>query len=289
MSGKPNGEHPADYHIKISNYVRILGDYARAIDPEATHTNFPVRESTADESVFRYHDAATSRSGISAITSKLKISKLAIVGLGGTGAYVLDLVAKTPVQEIHLYDNDTFLAHNAFRIPGAASFDEVTIKPLKVDYLFGKYDVMRRNIVAHPHNITKENIEELRDMAFVFIAADGGPDTKTMVETLQSWGIPFVECGMGVPRQETSLRGTLRVTTGADGHYDHIPSRVPFTDQEEDEYDWNIQTADLNMMNAAMAVIKWKKLFGYYVDDKHEFNATYTVSRNQMISGDLSS
>ena len=85
-------------------------------------------------------------------------------------------------------------------------------------------------------------------MAFVFIAADGGPDTKTMVEALQSWSIPFVECGMGVPRQENSLRGTLRATTGADGHYDHIPRRVPFTDQGEDEYDWNIQTADLNMM-----------------------------------------
>ena len=36
-----------------------------------------------------------------------------------------------------------------------------------------------------------------------------------------------------------------------------------------------------------MAVIKWKKLLGYYVDDKHEYNTTYTVARNQMISGDL--
>ena len=41
------------------------------------------------------------------------------------------------------------------------------------------------------------------------------------------------------------------------------------------------------MMNACMAVIKWKKLFGYYVDDKGEYNSTFAVSRNQLVSGDF--
>jgi hypothetical protein len=31
----------------------------------------------------------------------------------------LDFVAKTPVEEIHLFDSDVFLQHNAFRAPGA--------------------------------------------------------------------------------------------------------------------------------------------------------------------------
>jgi tRNA A37 threonylcarbamoyladenosine dehydratase len=69
------------------------------------------------------------------ISDKLKIPKVAIVGLSGTGVYVLDLVAKTPVQEIHLFDGDLFHSHNAFRSPGAASLDELRQAPKKVTYL----------------------------------------------------------------------------------------------------------------------------------------------------------
>ena len=41
------------------------------------------------------------------------------------------------------------------------------------------------------------------------------------------------------------------------------------------------------MLNAALAVIKWKKLFGYYVDTKQELNTTYTIARNQLLSGEV--
>lgn len=33
-----------------------------------------------------------------------------------------------------------------------------------------------------------------------------------------------------------------------------------------DDYDYNIQIADLNALNAALTVIKWKKLWGFYLD-----------------------
>jgi len=287
MSGKVHGQHPENYYDKVANYVRVLSEPARAIDPSATHKNFPARESRADESVFRYHDAATSRSGLSAVTGKLKLGKVAIAGLGGTGSYILDLVAKTPVEEVHLYDDDTLYAHNAFRSPGAASLDELKASPRKVDYLFSKYDPMHRNIVPHPVRVTAENVAELSDMSFVFLAIDAGPGKRVIIEALEAAYVPFVDCGLGVQRHENSLRGKLRVTAGTDGHYSHIPSRVSFGNENDNEYDWNIQTADLNMMNAAMAVIRWKKLFGYYVDGKQEFHSTYTVAWNQMLSGEV--
>src|SRR5260370_29003829 len=77
------------------------------------------------ESVLRYHDSATSRAGIGAATEKLALRKIVIIGLGGTGSYILDLMAKTPVQAIHLYDGDVMLTHNAFRSPGAPTIDEL--------------------------------------------------------------------------------------------------------------------------------------------------------------------
>ena len=59
---------------------------------------------------------------------KLMNHKVAIIGLGGTGSYILDMLAKTPVSEIHLFDGDDFLTHNAFRSPGAASLDDLSKK-----------------------------------------------------------------------------------------------------------------------------------------------------------------
>ncbi len=289
MSGKPNNRMPVDYYEKISNYVKILSGYARAVDNSAAHTNYPPRETTGDETVFRYHDAATSRSGLSAITAKLRLSKVAIVGLGGTGSYILDLVSKTPVAELHLFDDDVLHAHNVFRIPGAASIEELKEMPHKVDYLFKKYDPIRKGIYPHAVRVDASNIEDLREMAFVFLAMDAGEGKRIIIEKLIEWEIPFVDCGMGIQRNENSLRGVVRVTAGIKGRYDHIPSRVSYGDVTENEYDWNIQTADLNMLNAVMAVMKWKKLYGYYVDTKEECNSTFVVARNVLNSGDMPS
>lgn len=287
MSGKPGGQMPRDYHQRVSNYVDILGRYARAIDPSVTHRGYPPRESSSEESVFRYHDAATSRAGLSAVAAKLKLNKVAIVGLGGTGSYILDLVAKTPVHEIHLFDDDEFEAHNAFRAPGAASLEEVKASQQKVHYFATKYDDFRRNIIAHPVRITLDTVSELQAMNFVFLAIDAGPAKKTIVEHLVSWGIPFVDCGMGVQRINDSLRGTIRVTTATGSQHEHLARRLSYADVDANEYDWNIQTADLNMLNAALAVVKWKKLFGYYLDQGGELNTAFNFGRNKLISGEI--
>lgn len=287
FSRKPLSGRYDNYYDKITSYVRILSAYARAIDPKVTAKIFPVREAMEDESVFRYLDAATSRAGISAITSKLKIEKVGIVGLGGTGSYILDLLAKTPIGEIHLYDDDVIYAHNAFRMPGAASIEELQTVPQKVQYLQCKYDPMRRGIVGHPSRVSRSNIDELRGLSFVFLSMDTGSAKQFIIESLLDFGIPFIDCGMGVYRTGDSLGGIVRVTSGDSARNSHLENRISYGDQAEDEYDWNIQTADLNMLNATMAVIKWKKWYGFYLDAKGELNSTYTVARNQMVSGEI--
>lgn len=107
-------------------------------------------ETTDTESVFKYADTASSRAGIAVASAKLELGKIGIVGTGGTGSYILDLVAKTPVKEIHLFDGDIMLNHNAFRSPGAPSVEELREKPSKAEYFQRLYSKMRRGIVAHP-------------------------------------------------------------------------------------------------------------------------------------------
>jgi hypothetical protein len=49
-------------------------------------------------------------------------------------------------------------------------------------------------------------------------------------------------------------------------------------------YDRNIQTADLNPLAAALAVIAWKKLMGFYSDLGHERFSVYAVDTNSLIN-----
>ena len=285
FSSKPAGGYP-DYYEKMTSYVDMLLGHARAIDPSVTAKMFPPIPTDDNVSVFRYLDSASSRAQISAISGKLKLGKVAIVGLGGTGSYILDLIAKTPIEQIHLYDRDTLYTHNAFRAPGAASIDELDAAPKKVEYFQRKYDPLRRNIIAHPVHVDETNIEELRGMAFVFLAMDTGAGKKYIIKKLEEFGVPFIDTGMGVGQANNSLGGIVRTTTSVPGHRQHVWERLSFADEADDEYEQNIQTADLNALNAVMAVIKWKKLFGFYTDLDKEYSSTYTIDGNHLLNED---
>jgi len=285
FSRKPAEGYP-NYYEKIATYVAMLEGPARAIDATATARPFRPHATEEEESVFRYLDSATSRARIAAVTEKLELAKVVIVGLGGTGSYILDLVAKTPVHEIHLYDGDTLFTHNAFRAPGAASLGELESAPKKVDYFQAKYDAMRRRIVPHDRHVDEDNIDELRDASIVFLAIDGGPTKKLIVDRLEEFTVPFVDTGMGIYQTEDSLGGIVRTTTSTSEQRHHLRDRISFADAGDDAYDQNIQIADLNMLNAALAVIKWKKLFGFYFDFEHEFSSLYTIDGNHLLNED---
>lgn len=289
FSSKPANGYP-DYYEKMTTYVHMLAGPAQAIDPDATAKTFPVIEATEDESVFWYIDTASSRAEIGAISEKLKLHSVAIVGLGGTGAYILDLVAKTPVGEIHLFEGDRFLQHNAFRSPGAPSIDELRQAQRKVSYFHERYSRMHRHIIPHEGYLQEGNLEILRGMAFVFLAIDDGKAKEAIVAALEEYGIPFVDVGMGVYEADGFLAGQLRVTTSTPQQRDHVrhKNRIPFSDREdeEDDYSQNIQIADLNALSAALAVIKWKKLFGFYRDLENEHFTIYEVDGNHILNED---
>lgn len=291
FSQKPLGGAPyRDYHHKITHYIALISEGALAIDPEAKARTYPVILDSGEESPFVYIDNASGRAGISAITDKLKGHKIAIVGLGGTGSYILDFVAKTPVEEIHVFDKDAFMQHNAFRSPGAASIERLAEKPSKVDYFGGEYSQVKRKIVPHEYFVDASNVEELREMDFVFIGADSGKAKRLLARKLTEWAIPFVDVGMGLYECDGALGGQLRVTTGTPAQHEHVAasSRISFTDADDDPYAQNIQIAELNAFNAALAVIKWKKLLGFYMDDEFEHHTLYVLGGNVLINEDKS-
>jgi hypothetical protein len=272
-----------DYYELITTYIGVISSPARSLDPKVKAQTFSVIETSEENSVFKYLDTASSRAEIDQVTKKLEIGRVAIVGLGGTGSYVLDFVAKTPVSEIHLFDGDKYLQHNAFRSPGAASGEDLATQGHKVEYLKELYSKMRRNIFAHPEHIDSSNVEQLKLMDFVFISVDKGPIKRIIIEKLEEWGISFIDVGMDLENIDDALTGVLRVTASTPGYRKHVSKRICFADDDpEGVYHQNIQIAELNALNAALAVIKWKKLLGFYHDLEKEHNSTYSVDCNLL-------
>lgn len=286
FSNKPaNGYN--DYYEKMNTYATIISSPAQALDPDVTPKTFRVVETTEEESVFNYDDSSSSRSGITLITKSLELGKVAIVGVGGTGSYILDLIAKTPIKEIYLFDGDRFLQHNAFRAPGAVSVDDLKQELSKVAFFKQQYSKFRRNIVAVDSFIDAANVYLLKDMDFVFLCVDKGSVRKMIVKKLEEWGTKFIDVGMGVERADNGLLGVVRVTTSTAQQRDHIKNRIAFSDGvPNEEYASNIQIADLNSLNASLAVIKWKKMFGFYQDTENEYHSTYSTNCNLLTSED---
>lgn len=287
FSSKRPGGYP-DYHAKITQYVQMLEHPARALqpdDPSVTARTFRPKEAAEGESVFLYTDSASSRAGIVRVSDKLAMNRVAIVGLGGTGSYVLDLVAKTSVREIHLFDGDEFLQHNAFRSPGAASLDDLRARRSKVHYYADVYGRMRRGVIPHYEFMTVDNVTNLAGFEFVFVCVDRASVRKLTSDFLRAQGTPFIDVGMELQliEEAAQLLGTCRVTLCTPQKHDHFPRHVSLAgDLADNVYATNIQVADMNALNAALAVLKWKKFRDFYQDCYQEHQSVYAINAHQL-------
>lgn len=285
FSSKPQ-EGYKNYYDKITTYLSIICNPARALDDSVTERKFKATPTTDEESVFEYYDSNSSRAGIGIVSDKLKGYKVAIIGMGGTGAYILDGIAKTPVKEIHLFDGDWFLQHNAFRAPGAPSIDTLKERLKKVDYFHGIYSRMHRGIFRHGY-VAESTLHELDTMDFVFIAIDKGEIKKPIMKYLEQINKPFIDVGIGVHLVDDALIGIVALTTSTPEKRDHVwNGRVSIADNQANDYTKNIQIAELNSLNAALAIIKWKKLMGFYQDLEHELHSNYSINVNMLLSED---
>lgn len=285
FSNKPKDRTYNGFHEKMTRYAEIISNEATAIDSHVLAKTFkPVVTAEAD-TPFIYEDSASSRAGITSLALKCAQRKVAIIGLGGTGSYVLDLIAKTHVKEIHLFDGDIFYDHNAFRAPGAASLDDLMAKPTKVAYFASKYGSMRRGIFAHEIFISEDSVSMLSGFDCVFLCVDKPFVRRIVFQYLTAQSIPFIDSGMDIQyvSETDNLFGACRVTTCKPEKHDHFPKYVSLDDAEgAGVYSSNIQIADLNALNACFAVMRWKKLCGFYQDYKEEHQSVYTINTHHL-------
>jgi hypothetical protein len=78
---------------------------------------------------------------------------------------------------------------------------------------------------------------------------------------------------MGLDRKRGALGGMLRVTyySAENGTVTHAKRLAELADAPGDEYRTNVQISELNALNAALAVLRYKQIRGFYADEEdHE-------------------
>lgn len=281
FSAKPVEGNYRDYYHKFTHYAQVLGRCARRIDPGATGRSGKLVLSEDPNDPFLFMETASSRSGITRLSEKLAGDKIGIVGMGGTGSYILDYVSKTRVSEIHLFDGDQFQQHNAFRAPGATTIEELKERSSKAQLYKDRYSRMRRGIIAHDAHVAPDNVDKIAELDFVFVAIDNSKTRQWLLAEIDRLGVPFIDVGMGIERSDDKLLGVVRTS------FQETPKSSAAQSGEQDfrdvgEYERNVQIVELNALNAALAVIRWKKHRAFYLDLGKEERSNYTIDGNQM-------
>jgi len=266
FSNKPKATGAfADFFDKIESYLTIIAGPAMELFNANPYTFHTVEKMS--ESVFKFHDTLTSRAEITDLSAKFANDVVAVIGAGGTGAYVLDFLVKTPVREIRAFDFDFFHMHNAFRSPGRLEEDELG-KP-KVDVYGGRYDNFRHGLEFARKLIDSSSAAELEGVTFAFVCVDKGSARSRIFDLLISKGIAFIDVGMGLDRKRGSINGMIRATyySAEDAQKVRDKELAEMSDQPDDIYGTNIQIGEINALNACLAVIRFKQLRGFYFEE----------------------
>jgi hypothetical protein len=266
FSNKPDRGYYVDFFEKIENYVAVISGPAITKYGANPYT-FRLVEETPSQTVFRFRDTLSSRAEIVDLSSKFANDIVAVIGLGGTGSYLLDFLVKTPVKQIRGFDHDDFHVHTAYRSPGRLQESELGKK--KAAVYQSRYENFRDGLALESRYVDAHSHENLAGVTFAFVCVDKGTSRAGIFDLLIANGIPFIDVGMGLNRNRGPINGMLRATyySVKDAQRLREMDLAELADHPDDEYRVHIQISELNALNAALAILKFKQIRGFYLDD----------------------
>ena len=207
--------------------------------------------------------------------------KIGIVGLGGVGLWILDLMSKTDVREIRIWDGDEIEGRNLVRAPGWAS--QEAIGKNKAEHFGEQYGRMRKGISIHGQYWSADEAENsFEGLDFVFIAVDKTETRTALCEKLEERRIPFVDVGMGIERRSERVRGSCQVFfSGKDPGQWRIG--IPTVEGAGEKDYHELQLADLGALNAALAVGMWRRHIGQYEEEEKDWLIRYRIENNDLL------
>ena len=258
----------------------VIHRYAKQIVGAVSAAGYHRPSALTVPNPFKIPNTSEARAGIESIQNRIRDQRIAIVGLGGTGAYVLDLIAKTPVSEIHLLDADHADWHNFMRAPGAPTADEVASQQaapfVKVEYYHSKYAFLREGIHAHAVRVDSSTMfaEFLSvhpvDYAFVCIdqrADSDSPRQDVVYAALSEAGVPFIDSGVSITLDNCAVGGAITTGAYAAGSL-AWQQGVPNASVRGNLPGYrNVQLPEVNALAASLAVMEWRRRTGQYVSE----------------------
>ena len=245
---------------------------------------------------FHIPNTFEARAGIASVQDHIRGDRIAIIGLGGTGAFLLDLIAKTPLSEIHLFDSDCVDWHTLMRAPGVPTAEELEQvragSLLKVDYYRSKYPAFRDGIHAHPVRVESPGMfaefvaEHPIDFAFICIdqLTEGDSARQDAVyRAVSAAGVPFIDSGVSITIEDCAVRGAV-TTTAYEAGSDMWEGAVPNARLHGDDLGYrNVQLPEVNAAAALFAVMEWRRRTGQYVSETPSFYQKFLLEKGLII------
>ncbi len=187
--------------------------------------------------------------------------RVAIIGLGGVGSWIADLVAKADVAEVHGWDADKIEAKNIIRMPGAVNPDWIG-KP-KAVWFEETYREFRKGVFGHQENVGEQNIEQaLSGITYCFMAVDDDEARSIVCSAMEDVGIPFVDVGLSLSRTDNSqVYGSIRIVNAL-SHDAAWRKAIPQVGQSGQEIYGRLELPDMGALAAGLAVQSWRKMRG---------------------------
>ena len=245
---------------------------------------------------FHIPNTFEARAGIAPVQDHIRGDRIAIIGLGGTGAFLLDLIAKTPLSEIYLFDSDCVDWHTLMRAPGVPTAEEIEQvragSLLKVDYYRSKYSVFRDGIYVRPVRVENPEMfaefvaEHPIDFAFICIDQFTEGDSArqdAVYQAVSAAGVPFIDSGVSITIEDCAVRGAV-TTTAYEAGSDMWEGAVPNSRLHGDALGYrNVQLPEVNAAAALFAVMEWRRRTGQYVLESPSFYQKFLLEKGQII------
>ena len=263
------GYYANAWHALVVYAARVTGEVGRE-DRE------PI------EQIFCFQVAGEDDRSMRVWRDKSRGQRIGIVGLGGVGLWILDLMCKTYVSEIRIWDGDVIEGRNLLRAPGWAGIEAIGHN--KAEYYGERYQRMRKGITVYgEYWQSGESSEMFRDLNFVFVAVDKA-DTRTLLcEALERLRIPFIDVGMGIERRQERVRGSCQVFFSGE-----VPARwrrgIPTAQGAGGREYYELQLADIGALNAALAVGIWRRHIGQYEQEEKTWLTRYWIESNELMN-----
>lgn len=287
---------PQESPVEDGSASELIHRYAKQIVGALSAAGYSETYSLAKPGPFKMPNTFEARAALGPVQDRIRDQRIAIIGLGGTGAYVLDLMAKTPVPEIHLLDADEVEWHTFMRAPGAPTTEEIESSlPTKVAYYHSKYASLREGIYPHAIRIDSPSIlgeflpSHPVDFAFVCIDQKKESDTPrqdVVYEALSEAEIPFVDSGVSITLEGDMVRGAVTTSFFAAGS-EAWREAIPNAKVEGNVPGYrNVQLPEVNGLAASLAVMEWRRRTEQYVSESASFLHKFRLETPRIVRVD---